>query len=321
MNGREKLVLVRSVMRRAALCAASRVCWVIVCGALLIGEVAVGQTAAAAPSDVGSPDQPAGQPFVFGVMADIQYGDKPDHLKRHYRTALARLDECVADLNQRKPAFVIQLGDIVDGYDDDQARSNKDLDTVLPKLGQLTMPVYHVIGNHCMHVGAAALHDKLGLERFYYDFTVPGAAGWRFVVLDGNDAGYGVVSDEQLAWFRRTLKEAKARDERVICFCHFALTKEAAAHHRMNKPAPVLAAIDEAGCVAAWFAGHDHQGGYARRKGVHHVTVKGIVEAPETNAYALVELYPDRIREIGFGSEPSRELPLAQRAAAVGASQ
>jgi hypothetical protein len=78
----------------------------------------------------------------------------------------------------------------------------------------------------------------------------------------------------------------------------------------MDKPEPVLQAMDEAGCVAAWFAGHDHAGGYYTRKGVHHVTLKGMVEAPVSNAYALIELHPGMIRETGFGKEPSREMAL-----------
>jgi hypothetical protein len=48
------------------------------------------------------------------------------------------------------------------------------------------------------------------------------------------------------------------RGERVICFCHFALLKEAARDHRMARPEPLLEAMDDAGCVVAWFAGHDH---------------------------------------------------------------
>ena len=68
--------------------------------------------------------------------------------------------------------------------------------------------------------------------------------------------------------------------------------------------------MDRSGCVVAWFAGHDHAGGYAVRKGVHHVTLKGIFEEPVKNAYALIELHPDRIKKTGFGAEPSRDMPI-----------
>jgi hypothetical protein len=129
------------------------------------------------------------------------------------------------------------------------------------------------------------------------------------VVLDGNDAGYGVIGDAQLAWFRETLGQAKAAGEKVICFCHFAALKAAAEHHRLAKPEPVLAALDNAGCVVAWIAGHDHAGGYALRKGVHHVTLRGLVEAGGATAFARFELADSRLRETGFGNEPGRELP------------
>jgi 3',5'-cyclic AMP phosphodiesterase CpdA len=253
------------------------------------------------------------RPPVFAVMADIQYGDKDTQGARHFRTSLLRLQDSVADLAQRDLAFVIQLGDIVDGQAKDVPKTVADQEAVLQVLARQPAPVYHVIGNHCLNLGKDRLLQRYGLARFYYDFTVPAAPGWRFVVLDGNDAGYGVLGDAQLAWLRATLERAAAAHERVVCFCHFALLPEAAAHHRMAKPEPVLEAMDRSGCVVAWFAGHDHAGGYAVRSGVHHVTVKGVVEAPEAGAYGLIELYPDRLREIGVGAEPSRELVLPAR--------
>jgi len=70
--------------------------------------------------------------------------------------------------------------------------------------------------------------------------------------------------------------------------------------------------MDRTGVVVAWFAGHDHAGGYAVRKGVHHVTLKGIVEEPVKNAYALIELHGDRIREVGFGAEALRWFIIAR---------
>jgi hypothetical protein len=250
------------------------------------------------------------EPVVFGVLADVQYADKATGGARHYRTALQKLEECVTDMNKQDPVFVIQLGDIVDGHHDNLERSAEDLDRVISVFDKLEAPVYHVVGNHCLVAGEETVRRKLELKKFYYDFTVPSAQGWRFIVLDGNDAGYGVIGNEQLEWFRSELDKASKNRERIICFCHFALLENAAAHHRMDKPGPVLQVMDEAGCVAAWFAGHDHTGGYCTRKGVHHVTLTGMVEAPVSNAYALIELQPGTIQETGYGKEPIREMEL-----------
>jgi len=248
-------------------------------------------------------------PPAFGVVADIQYGDKEGSVSRDYRGTLQRLERCVSTFNQQRLDFVIQLGDTVDGYPTNTVASAKDLGVVLPIFNRLTAPKYHVVGNHCMNVGKETLSQKLGLKSFYYTFTEPSVKGWRFVVLDGNDAGYGVVSDGQLDWFRKTLAQARQAGEKVICFCHFPLLQTAAENNRMDKPEAVLAELDAAGCVVAWIAGHDHAGGYAQRKGVHHITLRGLVEAPGSTAFARFELGADRLRETGFGNEPSRELP------------
>ena len=251
----------------------------------------------------------AGRLPAFGVVSDIQYADLDGQGPRDYRGSLQRLEGCVETLNRQPLDFVIQLGDIINGYPSNRVAAAADVGRVLAVFNRLDAPRYHAVGNHCLSAGADAVREKLGLASFYYAFTAPAAKGWRFVVLDGNDAGYGVLGDAQLAWFRETLAQARAAGEKVVCFCHFALLKEAAGHHRMAKPEPVLAALDDAGCAVAWIAGHDHAGGYALRKGVHHVTLRGLVEAGGATAFARFELADGRLRETGFGNEPGRELP------------
>ena len=113
-----------------------------------------------------------------------------------------------------------------------------------------------------------------------------------------------------MEWLKSKLTQARGNREKVIVFNHFALLKSAASKHRMKKPQPVLKLINESGCVVAYFAGHDHAGGYAFQEGIHHITVKGMVEAPIHNAYAVIEVYPTKLKEVGYGKEPSRELNL-----------
>lgn len=247
-------------------------------------------------------------PFVFGVVADIQYADKSTKKDRDYRASLPNLQKCADDMNKRQPVFVIQMGDIIDGYTDDIAASIEDMDTILKVFNQLHMPKYHVLGNHCVLAGRENVKNKLGVDNFFYDFTFASAPGWRFIVLDGNDAGYGVISDSQLEWFRAALGRAQMNREKVICFCHYALLKEAAKTYRLANPQPVLDILDNHHHVVAWFAGHEHTGGYAVRNGIHHLTFKGMVESPEHSAYAFVELYPTHMNINGFGDEISRQL-------------
>lgn len=248
------------------------------------------------------------QNFRFGVIADVQYADKENAIGRYYRTSLQKLDEAVSELNKHSPDFVVQLGDVIDGYTDDQEQSLVDLNRVFGKLDRLSMPLYHVVGNHCLKAGEGPLKEKLQLERFYYDFTRPELKNWRFVVLNGNDAGYGVVSEEQLEWFESVLKGASNKNEKVIVFSHFAIHPEAAKRHRMSETEKLFELIHQHDVVFAWFSGHDHAGGYAYDNGIHHITFKGMVESPVNNAYSLLEFHEELVRLQGFGDQPSHDL-------------
>ena len=56
-------------------------------------------------------------------------------------------------------------------------------------------------------------------------------------------------------------------------------------------------------------AGHNHAGAFGLRDGVPFITLQGMVETEQTNAYAMAHLYSDRIQLVGQGCEPSRVLP------------
>ena len=63
-----------------------------------------------------------GTPAVrFGMVTDVHHADKPEWGTRYYRESLAKLREAVAQIRGSHPAFLIQLGDLVDAA--------KDLDT------------------------------------------------------------------------------------------------------------------------------------------------------------------------------------------------
>jgi len=273
--------------------------------------------------------------FSFGVIADAQYGDKDTAGSRHYRESLAKLASAVDTLNQRDTAFVIQLGDLIEGVAEDPARSADELDRALAVYDRIDAPAFHVVGNHCFKAGRATLLRELRLERFYYDFTVPGAPGWRFVVLDGNDISLyawppdgpeharavayydamgrtspewnGAVGPDQLAWLDDVLTAADDHHEKVILFCHFPVYPDNI--HNLWNADEVRGVIESHGCVEAYLCGHNHAGSYALHDGIHYLAFKGMVEH-DTNAFAVVEVYPDRLDVIGFGREPSRTLTL-----------
>lgn len=275
--------------------------------------------------------QQAGQPlFRFGVVADVQYADKPAKGKRHYNESADKLRACVADFNQQKLAFVANLGDTIDG---DGEKSAADMAMIAGIFRQLSCPVRHVLGNHCLNVPRPTLFKELGLKSSYYGFEQD---AWRFLVLDGMDVSYkspegskqakeaeryleknpklnkyaGALGEEQMAWLRERLADAARQKQRVIVFCHHPILAAASSPVAVLwNAAEVEAALIQSGCVVAWINGHDHKGGYAFANGIHHLTVHGMVESPTGGtSYATASVFATRIGIEGRGTTPSRVL-------------
>jgi hypothetical protein len=108
-------------------------------------------------------------------------------------------------------------------------------------------------------------------------------------------------------WLKRQLSEAVATGEKAILSCHYPILPDNG--HNLWNDEEILSVIDDhADTVIAWFNGHNHAGNYAERNGVHYVTVHGMVDTPDTNAYAILEVLPDALRIRGSGREPDRLL-------------
>ncbi len=274
-------------------------------------------------------------PVRFGVVADVQYADQDRKGTRCYRESSRKLAACVDALNREDLAFVIHLGDFID-------RGFESFDKLLPVFDRLRAPGHFALGNHDFDVESGKKQDvpaRLGMEERYFDFVV---GAWRFVVLDGNDVSLyanpagsgkerqaraildamkargdrnakpwnGALGAEQTAWLRGRLDKATARDERVVLFCHFPVFP--VNEHNLWKDREVVALLEEYGCVAAWINGHNHAGAYARKRGIHYLTLKGMVETPDTTAWATVSAGLSHLFVNGRGREEDRILELSR---------
>lgn len=258
-------------------------------------------------------------PLRFAILADTQYADKPPAGRRHYRDSLAKLETAARLLAPERPAFTIHLGDLID-------ENEANLDRILPVFNQLPAPRFHVLGNHDFFATRHRVLPRFSLDQAHYEFTVQ---GWQFVVLDGmalsvngghppssppyrqgasllarlrearapqaNDWN-GAIGPEQLAWLRRTLARAARRNLPSIVFCHFpALAAASTPAHLLWDHHQLVRLLDEFPTVAAYFCGHDHAGGRARRHRTAYVTLPGIVENPIESSLFLVEATPARL--------------------------
>lgn len=281
--------------------------------------------------------QSSAQPVRFGVVADIQYAEKPTAMGRYYADSREALAHCVADLSEKKPAFVIQLGDMIDGG----PNAGREMREIVGIYRQLPMAGYHTLGNHDFGgLDRASVLHTLGMEKSYYTFD---AGVWRFVVLDTQDMAIqggwdesseryltslammerlkaagaenaveynGGIGSDQQQWLAAVLKQADAEDKRVIVFGHLPLMPVGDRHTAWNAGA-IVEALEAHPCVKAYFCGHQHGGGYSYANGIHYVTFEAMVDtAHEGGAWAVVTLSPDDIAIEGVDAMTSRTLKI-----------
>jgi manganese-dependent ADP-ribose/CDP-alcohol diphosphatase len=283
--------------------------------------------AGALAAKVRAAEKPAGGPVLsVGVLTDCQYADVPPNNKRRYRESPAKLTAAIDHLNAMGDLdFMVHLGDAVD-------RDEKSYGVVMPIFGRAKAPLYHVAGNHDYSIAAdwkAKVPELLGMKSLHYSI---GCRGWRFVVLDGNalslfstPAGStqwklaeayvkaskrkltdysGGLGMEQIAWLQRELQKARQSSERAVVLCHYPLLPIDG--HALWDAEAVMEVVKEHGdIVAAWWNGHNHDGNYAARHGIHFLNFRGMVDTRE-NSYARVDVYADRMEVCGYGREPRR---------------
>ena len=62
--------------------------------------------------------------------------------------------------------------------------------------------------------------------------------------------------------------------------------------------------IEQSSNVVAFINGHNHAGEYDFKKGVHYITLAGMVET-EVSSYGILEVYKDRLVLTGYGNQES----------------
>ncbi len=274
-----------------------------------------------AAHSTGASAQDPNPPFAFGVVADVQYANVDPVGSRYYRESRDKLADCIQQFNQMELAFVVDLGDLID-------RDFDSFGDVLPIYNHLKWPHHHVLGNHDFSVEAARIDEvpgRIGLPHRYYAFH---HQSWRFLVLDGNDVSLfgrpqstpeyreaermyeslrtrkvpwaqtwnGAIGRKQIEWLQLQLDEASQQQERVVIFCHYPVYPDNA--HNLWNSAELLDVFDHYPCIVAYLNGHNHAGNYAQRAGIHYLTIPGMVETPNTTAFAVVRVDPNQLEVI-----------------------
>lgn len=276
------------------------------------------------------------EPFRFGLITDPQFAPVVPNAVgvRFYGNSLWKLDAAVAELNKHDDLeFVVSLGDIID-------RHWESFNYIMPVYDRLKHPHHIVAGNHDFDFEPEWLPSvmrTLSMPAPYYDFSVKGV---RFIALDGNDVSTfappkddprraiaearlaaskatgaanaqswnGSLSDEQFAWLEARLADARDAGERVILLCHYPVYP--ANEHNLWDSERIVELVQKHPHVMAWFNGHNHAGNYGAIGKQHFVNFHGMVDTPDTSAFAIVSVTDSTIEIEGFGREESRILEL-----------
>lgn len=272
--------------------------------------------------------------FSVGLIADAQYVDADAKGIRHYRRSVQKLERAVKEINEEEVEFSIHLGDLID-------RNFESFDTILEPLTDLHNPIFQILGNHDYDVAEEkkrSVPQRLGMDSPYYSFSKD---GFRFIFLDGTEVSTfasgrdsenhkralrliaqceaegrsnakswnGGLGAEQMSWLEMELKAAVEAFEKVIISCHYPVFPENS-HNLLNDREVLALLAPYANVIVAWFNGHNHAGNYAEKEGIHFVTLEGMVNTPDTNAFAILDVSPNQLTIRGKGRVPQRQLIL-----------
>jgi manganese-dependent ADP-ribose/CDP-alcohol diphosphatase len=268
--------------------------------------------------------------FSFGLIADIQYCDCEPAGTRYYRSSLSKLEEAVRSFRTENPAFVVNLGDMIEK----KIESYKPVFSILDTAG---FKIYNLTGNHDYSVEPGQkkrIPPLKSSKEGYYSFNYE---NFRFIILNGNELSTyatsnksmikdvneyimklkndgevngldwnGGMSSKQLLWFSDQLMKSEKNNEKVFIMCHFPVFPENV--HNLLNYRDVLTILNGYTNIIAWFNGHNHAGNYGNFNMIHFVTMKGMVETEKANSYALIEVYKNKIWIKGSGREKSQIL-------------
>jgi 3',5'-cyclic AMP phosphodiesterase CpdA len=137
--------------------------------------------------------------FRFAIVSDRTGG----HRARVFSQA-------VEQLNLLQPEFVLCVGDLIEGYTENNEKLVAEWREFQTYLSKLEMPFFYVPGNHDV---ANAAQEKLWKDKFgrrYYHFVYRNVL---FLLLNSDDPnvkqGGGKISEEQIDYVKKALEQNK----------------------------------------------------------------------------------------------------------------
>ena len=144
--------------------------------------------------------------FQFAIIGDRTGGA---NVQRTFEMATGQL-------NLLQPEFVINVGDIIEGYSDETAELNAEWDHVDGMLGKLDMPFFRTPGNHDIanETAQQVYRERHGATYYYFVYR-----DTLFMVLDSEDGSRPAPPpdmQEKIELYNRLQTEDPARAQTML---------------------------------------------------------------------------------------------------------
>jgi len=191
--------------------------------------------------------------------ADFEFAVIGDTRPRFESDSFQPFEGLITRINGLKPAFVVNLGDLIYGYG--TTGKEKQWDKYQTVIKTIQVPYHQLPGNHDTHSKEARKIYGQRFGKFYDSFDY---GDCHFVLLDNTEEErWGYLGPVQLAWLRNDLKETRARS--VFVFLHFPVWEpERVMPEFYDFWAKTLHPLFKESRVRAVFGGHYHAYGPTR---------------------------------------------------------
>lgn len=279
---------------------------------------------------------PLPQPlFSLGIFSDVQYADRENSGKCHYRESLRYLAEAIECFNRSDLRAVVNLGDIVD------SNEGSHLDAVMDVLGNCIHPFIHILGNHDLlgPLRRQEVTSRLGISNIAGERLRQ--ENWRIMVIDSTEISLnsnginatqaksdlehlrrkgdisaenwnGKAGNSQMDQIEELLVHANNCGDNVLMLNHMVANPHSGSRqHQCWNHSDLLKMLARNPSVVAHLNGHDHDGGFATddSSGIHYLTFPAICDCGEgLGAHAIAHFREESIAIEGWGRVESRIL-------------
>lgn len=176
-------------------------------------------------------------------------------------------EEIIDEVKSLSPDFIINVGDIIEGYESDTLITRAQWDTILSIVKKLPCHFYFVPGNHDIESeNDKQIFEDVNNTRHYYSFDFQNN---HFIVLDNSMTQFGGdIDSAQLEWLKQDL-EVSTDKNNIFVFFHVPTWSDSWGSAIADTVEELLKKYG----VCAVFSGHHHTYTYLEKDKIKYITL------------------------------------------------